>query len=477
LQRTLLETRTGSQGAHRRRALQQRRADRRRFVELLNRPLYNFWAVRDGRDWQWPPVVDPDVEVVDDPSLMQDGDDPQLERAIHEVLERLEANPPKRPAGPACPNRSGRQTARHLTAAGRIPRKLEPRLLEELALMESPACVPRPAARAEWRDIVAPYQQPSVGRSVAQLAVTLVALAGSFVAMYLAMRVSALLALALSVVAAGFLVRTFIIMHDCGHGSFFRSRRANDLVGFVTGALTLTPYAQWAKDHAIHHATSGRLDKRGYGDIETLTVGEYVALSRLGRLKYRLYRNAAVLLVLGPVWLVLKQRVHTPGSAGRREIVGVHLTNATVLLMLAAASLLVGPKAVAAIYAPTVFIAAAAGIWLFYVQHQYGRTYWASGEDWDYATAAVAGSSFYRLPRVLDWMTGSIGFHHVHHLSPRIPNYYLRRAHEENPYFQRAHRLTLRESLHAFSLKLWDEERGRMVGWAELGGPRPKGAG
>ena len=335
--------------------------------------------------------------------------------------------------------------------------------------MERPTGSPSTAARAEWRDIVAPYQRPSVRRSVTQLSVTLLALGAAFVAMHFAMRVSYALALALSVVAAGFLVRTFIIMHDCGHGSFFRSRRANDLVGFVTGALTLTPYAQWAKDHAIHHATSGRLDKRGYGDIETLTVAEYLALGRLDRLKYRLYRNPAVLLLLGPLWLVLKQRVHTRGSAGRREILGVHVTNATVLLMLTAASLLVGPRAVAALYAPTVFIAAAAGIWLFYVQHQYERAYWASGAAWDYETAAVSGSSFYRLPRVLDWMTGSIGFHHVHHLSPRIPNYLLRRAHEENPYFHRAYRLTLGESVRAFTLKLWDEERGRMVGWRGIG--------
>jgi acyl-lipid omega-6 desaturase (Delta-12 desaturase) len=339
--------------------------------------------------------------------------------------------------------------------------------------MDRPAGSPSTPVPAEWRGIVAPYQQPSVRRSVTQLSVTLLALGGAFVAMHFAMRVSYALALALSVVAAGFLVRTFIIMHDCGHGSFFRSRRANDLVGFVTGALTLTPYAQWAKDHAIHHATSGRLDKRGYGDIDTLTVDEYLTLGRLRRIQYRIYRNPVVLLVIGPLWLVLKQRVHTPGSGGRREILGVHLTNAAILLMLAAASLLVGPSKVAAIYAPTVFFAAAAGIWLFYVQHQFERTYWASGKDWDYATAAVAGSSFYRLPRVLDWMTGSIGFHHVHHLSPRIPNYHLRRAHEENPYFHQAYRLTLPESVRAFSLKLWDEQRGRMVGWGAVGEGHP----
>lgn len=345
--------------------------------------------------------------------------------------------------------------------------------------MDRPDAAPQPPvppARAQWRDIVAPYQHPSARRSAGQLAVTLLGLAGALVAMHFVMQASYPLALAVSVVAGGFLVRTFIIMHDCGHGSFFESRRANELVGFVTGALTLTPYTQWAKDHAIHHATSGRLDRRGYGDIETLTVTEYLALGRLDRLKYRLYRNPAVLLLLGPLWLVIKQRWHTPGSAGRREIRGVHLTNATILLMLAAASLLVGPKAVAAIYAPTVFFAAAAGIWLFYVQHQYERTYWATGRDWDYETAAIAGSSFYRLPRALDWMTGSIGFHHVHHLSPRIPNYHLRRAHEENPYFHRAYRLTLGESVRAFSLKLWDEERGRMVGWDGIADRRPKEA-
>jgi omega-6 fatty acid desaturase (delta-12 desaturase) len=331
-----------------------------------------------------------------------------------------------------------------------------------------PAEPPTAAPRAEWRELVSRYHTPSRGRSLLQLSVTLVALFGTFAVMHFALSWSYLLTLALSVVAAGFLIRTFIIMHDCGHGSFFRSRRANDLVGFVTGALTLTPYAQWSKDHAIHHATSGHLDRRGYGDIGTLTVAEYLALGRVGRIKYRLYRHPAVLLGLGPLWLVLKQRLHTPGSARRREVVGVQLTNAAALLMLAGASLLVGPGAVAAIYAPTVFLSAAAGIWLFYVQHQYEGAYWASGAQWDYATAAVSGSSFYRLPRVLDWFTGSIGFHHVHHLSPRIPNYYLRRAHQQNPYFHQVHRVTLRESVRAFSLKLWDEDERRLIGWSEL---------
>jgi omega-6 fatty acid desaturase (delta-12 desaturase) len=303
---------------------------------------------------------------------------------------------------------------------------------------------------------------------VTQLAVTLGGLFAALAAMHLALQVSWLLAVAPCVVAAGFLVRTFIVMHDCGHGSFFRSQRANDWVGFVTGVLTLTPYANWSKDHAIHHATSGRLDKRGYGDIDTLTVDEYLALRPLRRLSYRLYRDPVVLLVLGPLWLLVKQRLHTPGAAGRREIVGVHATNAAIVLLAAGASWLFGAAAVAAVYLPTVLLSAAAGIYLFYVQHQYQGTYWESGGRWDYETAAVAGSSFFRLPRALDWITGSIGYHHVHHLSPRIPNYLLRRAHDENAYFHGACQLTLAESLGAFSLKLWDERERRMIGWAEL---------
>jgi omega-6 fatty acid desaturase (delta-12 desaturase) len=321
---------------------------------------------------------------------------------------------------------------------------------------------------SRWKEIVAAYQKPCVRRSVLQLCTTIGPLLGTFVAMYYAMRVSYLLTLALAVVAAGFLVRTFIIMHDCGHGSFFRSRRANDIVGFITGVLTLTPYVQWRRDHAIHHATSGHLEERGFGDVATLTVREYLGLPWWGRVKYRLYRNPLVMLGLGPVWLMVKQRFPTRGSAGRREVLNVHLTNACIVGVCGLCSLLVGPLAVAAVYGPAMMIAGAAGIWLFYVQHQFEDTYWAGGGEWDFATAAVAGSSFYRLPRMLDWITGSIGYHHLHHLSPRIPNYLLRRAHEENPLFHRVRVLTLRESVKTFSLKLWDEERGRLIRWREL---------
>jgi omega-6 fatty acid desaturase (delta-12 desaturase) len=283
------------------------------------------------------------------------------------------------------------------------------------------------------------------------------------------MSVSYILTLGLAVIAAGFLIRTFIIMHDCGHGSFFKSRRANDIVGFITGVLTLTPYSQWRRDHAIHHATSGDLEERGHGDVSTLTVKEYLALSRWGRFKYRVYRNAAIMLVIGPIWLIfVKHRMYTKETAGKREIIGVHATNASILLLFILTSLLIGPLKVAAIYFPAMFLAGAFGVWLFYVQHQFEDTYWAKGQEWDYATAAVEGSSFYRLPRVLNWFTGNIGFHHVHHLSPKIPNYLLRQAHEENPLFERAKVLTMRESIKTFSLKLWDEESRRLIGWRDL---------
>ena len=320
-----------------------------------------------------------------------------------------------------------------------------------------------------WREVVARYQNPSVRRSVFQLSTTLVPLLATFVVMYFTYHVSYLLTLALAVIAGGFLIRTFIIMHDCGHGAFFRSRRANDIVGFITGVLTMTPYVQWRRDHAIHHAHSGHLDERGHGDVSTLTVKEYLALSWWGRFKYRAYRNPVVMLGFGPMWLMgIKHRFHTRDTAGKREIIGVHLTNAAILLLFLLTSMLIGPLKVIALYLPAMFIAGAAGIWLFYVQHQFEDTYWAKPPQWDYATAAVAGSSFFRLPRVLDWFTGSIGYHHIHHLSPKIPFYNLRKCHEENPAFGVARLLTIRESLQTFRLKLWDEDRAQLIGWREL---------
>ncbi len=315
-----------------------------------------------------------------------------------------------------------------------------------------------------WQKLVARYQVPSSARAWLNLLSTLVPLLGLLVVMSLLPHW--FLVPALTLVLAAFLVRTFVLMHDCGHGSFFRSRRLNAAIGFVTGVFALTPFAAWRREHAIHHATSGCLDERGTGDIHTLTVREYRQLGRWARLKYRAYRNPFVLLGLGPLWMLVKYRIPRRGMT-RADRTSVIATNAVALGLFVAWSLLVGWPRMLLVYLPAALIAAAAGIWLFYVQHQYEGVYWARKRDWAYATAAVEGSSYYRLPRVLDWVTGSIGFHHVHHLSPRIPLYNLRRCHRELALFGAAHVLTLRESLRTFRLKLWDEDAGRLVTFRE----------
>lgn len=323
--------------------------------------------------------------------------------------------------------------------------------------------------RTAWRDIVARYQTPSVRGSVFQLCTTIIPLLGTLYLMYLSMDVSYWLVLGLALPAAGFTVRAFIIMHDCGHGSFFRSRRANDIVGFITGALTLTPYAQWRREHAIHHANSGLFEGRGVGDITTLTVREYLALPRWRKFKYRLYRHPLVLFGIGPLWLAIKQRAGALApNTGKKEFASIHATNLTLLALLAALSLWIGMRDLVLLYLPVLMISGGAGIWLFYVQHQYEEAYWQAKPHWDYAEAAIRGSSYLKLPRVLQWFTGNIGLHHVHHLSPKIPNYRLQRCHDENPIFHSVTTLTLWQSLKTIKLKLWDEEQGRMVGYRRL---------
>ncbi|HEU5217151.1 MAG TPA: fatty acid desaturase [Gemmatimonadales bacterium] len=319
-----------------------------------------------------------------------------------------------------------------------------------------------------WREIVARYQVPSVKRALWQLITTLGLLITSVLVMYWSLSVSYWLTLLLAVPAAGLTIRTFIIMHDCGHGSFLPSRTWNDVVGWVTGILTTTPYAHWRREHAIHHATSGHLEQRGTGDINTMTVKEYLKARWLRRTWYRIYRNPVTLLVGGPALLFIKHRWPTRSIAGRKEKLNVHLTNLALAALITTLSLLVGFKALMMIWLPVFMLSGSAGVWLFYVQHQFEDAYWKGGSDWDYATAAVTGSSYFRLPRVLQWFTGNIGFHHVHHLSPRIPNYQLERCHSENPTFQNVTTLTLIEAVRTLRLKLWDEESGRMVGFGHL---------
>ena len=333
---------------------------------------------------------------------------------------------------------------------------------------EAPTESKAAASAASWREIVARYQVPSVPRAVWQLSSTLLLLVATSVVMYWSLDVSYWLTLALSLPAAGLFIRTFIIMHDCGHGSFLPSRTWNDVVGFITGVLTSTPYAHWRREHAIHHATSGHLDERGTGDVTTLTVKEYLSASRWQRLYYRVYRNPLTLLLVGPIVLFMKHRWPTRGIAGAREIFNVHATNIAMAAIAATLALLIGVRELVLIWAPVFLLAGSIGVLLFYVQHQFEDAYWRAAPEWDYATAAVMGSSYFRLPRVLQWFTGNIGFHHVHHLSPRIPNYSLERCHRENPTFQKVTTLTLKESFRTLRLKLWDEDNGRMVGWREF---------
>ena len=326
----------------------------------------------------------------------------------------------------------------------------------------------RNAARS-WQRALASYRISHTGRAMLELAVTLIPLVTLVSVMFWVRPLSYWYTLALAIPASAFLVRTFIIMHDCAHGSFSPSRRMNEITGFITGVLTLTPFAQWRRDHALHHASSGDLDRRGHGDIITLTIDEYLARDRWGRLKYRLYRNPVVLFGLGPLYLIIHQRWRSRGLAsGAMQANSVRATNVAILVMVAALSLVAGPWAVLVVCLPVFLLAASGGIWLFYVQHQFDGTYWERNGEWDFHTAAIQGSSYYRLPRPLEWITGAIGLHHLHHLEQRIPSYNLRRCHDATAELHAATEVTLRESFRAVSLKLWDPDQRRLVGFAAV---------
>ena len=334
-----------------------------------------------------------------------------------------------------------------------------------MAGVPPPLQPPRPDA---LNDLVAPYQTSALPRSLWQVVNTLLPYAALWYLMHRSLAVSYWLTLPLAMVAAGLLVRVFIIFHDCGHGSFFKSRRANALLGFVTGLLTFTPYYHWRWEHAIHHASAGNLDQRGTGDVWTLTVQEYLAASRWKRFAYRLARNPVVLFGLAPLFLFLVlQRFPSP-KAARRERLSVHATTLAVVAMVAALSWAMGFKAFVVIQLTVLMIANAAGVWLFYVQHQFDGVYWARAGQWDYTTVALQGSSFYKLPKILQWFTGSIGFHHIHHLRPRIPNYNLEKCHKAVALFQEVKPVTLFASLRSLSFRLWDEQRQKLVGYGHL---------
>lgn len=322
-----------------------------------------------------------------------------------------------------------------------------------------------------WMQLLARYREPNHARSVFEITVTLLPLVALWALAWAAVHFGYWwLALLLALPSAGLLVRLFMIQHDCGHGAFFRHRLANDWVGRILGVLTLTPYDTWRRSHAVHHATSGNLDRRGIGDVDTLTVREYQARSRWGRLGYRLYRHPVVMFGLGPTYLFVAQHRLPMGlmRAGWGPWLSAMATNAAIALLVGTLIWLVGLGAFLLVQAPVTLLAASIGVWLFYVQHQFEHTHWDAQPQWNMHEAALHGSSYYDLPGVLRWFSANIGVHHVHHLSSRIPYYRLSRVLRDYPELRGIGRLTLRESFRCVPLVLWDEEQRRLISFREL---------
>jgi omega-6 fatty acid desaturase (delta-12 desaturase) len=322
----------------------------------------------------------------------------------------------------------------------------------------------------QWTGILQRYREPNLTRSVGEILITALPFVGLWVVMWASLAWSYWLTLLFALPAAGFLVRLFMIQHDCGHGAFFRNRRVNDWVGRVLGVVTLTPYDHWRESHAVHHATSGNLEQRGIGDIDTLTVREYLGLTRWRRLRYRLYRNPAVMFGIGPAYLfLLKNRFPLGGRrAGRRAWLSTGLTNAAIAAAAICAIWILGVEAFILVHLPIMLLAASIGVWLFYVQHQFEGTFWATQQDWSVHDAALYGSSHYDLPPVLQWMSANIGIHHVHHLCSRIPFYRLPSVIKDHPALENASKLTVSESIKCVRLVLWDEEEQRLISFRQL---------
>jgi omega-6 fatty acid desaturase (delta-12 desaturase) len=326
-----------------------------------------------------------------------------------------------------------------------------------------------PDPGVDSRAIVSHYARPHPARALAQVVSTITLLFGALFLMHFLLSISVVATLLLAIPTAGLFLRTFALMHDCAHGSFLPWRRINDAIGIVTGILTLTPFAHWRREHALHHSSSGDLDRRGVGSIHTITVREYLSRSKAGRWRYRMYRNPAVLLGLGPLHILFGQRFTSQtGSMARRRRASVWATNAVLLVLFVAAWSFIGPKSIFLVYLPAFYLAASIGIWLFYVQHQFEDAYWEPHTSWDFDVAALEGSSHLKLPALLRWCTGNIGLHHVHHWAPRIPNYRLQECHDENPIFHRAPVVTLSSSPRLLKLALWDEDRRRLIRFDEV---------
>ena len=336
--------------------------------------------------------------------------------------------------------------------------------------------MPEDNTRAEgaqnWTRILNHYREPNGTRSLVELAITLGPLAVLWTAMWAVLHFFGAwwLCLLIAVPTAGFLVRLFMIQHDCGHGAFFPHKAVNDWIGRLIGVLTMTPYDFWRRTHSMHHATSGNLDRRGMGDIDTLTVREYLSRSRLRRLQYRLYRHPLVMFGFGPAYLFLLQHRLPVGlmRAGWQPWLSTMLTNAAMALIAATLIWFIGLKAFLLVQLPVILLAASLGVWLFYVQHQFEETSWDENKNWNLHEAALHGSSHYDLPPVLRWFTANIGIHHVHHLCSRIPFYRLTRVLRDHPELGDIGRLTLWQSLSCVRLVLWDEDHKKLVSFREL---------
>lgn len=315
---------------------------------------------------------------------------------------------------------------------------------------------------------VAPFAKSDKKKSIIQLINTVPPLLIFWFIAYQSLSVSFWLMLPFAIIAAGFVIRTFIIFHDCTHGSFFKNRKANDIVGTITGVLTLFAYSKWKREHAIHHASSSNLDKRGVGDIWVMTIDEYVEASKWQRFSYRIYRNPLVMFVLGPFYLVLVSSRFNRKDARQKERNNTYLINAILVVLYTAMILLIGWQAFVIVQGTIMFVAGALGIWLFYIQHTFEDSYFEEESEWDYVKAAVDGSSYYKLPRVLQWATGNIGFHHVHHLSPRVPNYNLEEAHDATPPLHTATTITIKTSLASLKYKVYDPEKKAFVTFREI---------
>jgi len=329
------------------------------------------------------------------------------------------------------------------------------------------ACLPEAGAKYN-SPIVSRYNSPDPWRSWWQIINSL----GSYVILWVIMiytvRVSYLLTLLLSVFATGFMIRIFIIFHDCGHGSFFQSKRLSKVIGIITGLIVFTPYHKWHYEHKIHHKTVGNLEKRGMGDVLTLTVNEYQNLSPLRRLHYRIYRNPLVLFVLAPIFLFTIAHRFTRKDMSVKEKMYVHFSTLSIVTAITVLILLIGWKTFLLIQIPILFIATGHGVWLFYIQHQFRHVVWTNSDNWDYKTVALKGSSFFKLPGILNWFTGNIGYHHIHHLSPLIPNYKLKRCHDENRLFQEIKPITFLSAFESIPLRLWDEKRQLLIKFSEV---------